>query len=88
MIDVEEFLGEVIRVARGEVLSGLNDTSRISIQVFYPEGFVKYCIRMIGRREALRLLKYEGSPPSYVRINTLKGSEEEILKKSRVLVLV
>ena len=74
---VEEVFGKVLRIDAGEVLSGLDDCTGISLRTFYPEWFVSYCVRLMGRREALRLLGYSASPPTYVRINTLKGKEEE-----------
>jgi len=43
---------------------------------------VKYCFRLFGRSEAIAFL--EGSiypPPAFIRLNTLKASQEEIITK-------
>jgi len=78
---VEEVFGKILRIDTEEVLSGLDDHNRLGIQTFHPEWFVKYCIHLMGRREALRLLSYSAPSPRCMGINTLKGSEEEILRE-------
>jgi 16S rRNA (cytosine967-C5)-methyltransferase len=58
------------------------DEERIALQTFHPTWFVEYCFRLFGRSEAVAFL--EGSiypPPTFIRLNLLKGSQEEILGK-------
>jgi 16S rRNA (cytosine967-C5)-methyltransferase len=43
---------------------------------------VKYCFQLLGRSEAIRFLESATQPsPIYLRINTLKAPEENILRK-------
>ena len=55
---------------------------KVSLQTFHPSWFVRYCFRLFGRNEAIAFL--EGSinpPPTYIRVNTLAATEEEIVQK-------
>jgi len=80
--DVEEALGRILSVQLADVLKGSNDEERVAFQTYNPTWFVKYCFKMLGRSEALNFLKSVSEPtPTYVRLNTLKGSEEYCLKK-------
>lgn len=81
LMPVEYALGRILRIDAKEILSNLSDYDRISLQTFYPRWFVGYCVRLMGRREALRFLSYSEPTPTYIGINTLKGREEEILEE-------
>jgi len=60
----------------------VNDEERIGLLTFHPTWFVKYCFRTFGRQEAITLLEANTrSPPTYIRLNTLKAEEKEILEK-------
>lgn len=46
-----------------------------------PRWFVEYCLRTLGPWNGLRLLEsLLEEPPTYLRINTLKASEDEVLR--------
>jgi 16S rRNA (cytosine967-C5)-methyltransferase len=80
--EVEPFLGSLLTREPASILKGASDEKRISLQTFSPTWFVKYCFKLFGRREAIAFL--EGSvnpPPTYIRLNTLRASQEKILEK-------
>jgi len=80
--EVEPFLGLLLTQNPESILKGASDEKRVALQTFHPTWFVKYCFRLFGRSEAVAFL--EGSvnpPPTYIRLNTLRASQEEILEK-------
>jgi len=80
--EVEPFLGLLLTQEPALVLKGVSDEKRVALQTFHPIWFVKYCFKLLGRNEAIAFL--EGSvnpPPTYIRLNTLRASTEEILEK-------
>lgn len=78
---VEETLGKIIRIDRQAVFAGLEADERLGLQTFYPDWFVRYCIRLFGRKIAVDLLRYSKPQPTFVRINSLKGTEADIVKE-------
>jgi 16S rRNA (cytosine967-C5)-methyltransferase len=79
---VEEALGKILSTEWDKLLENLRDEERTALLTFNPTWFVKYCFRLFGRDEAIRFLENSVQPPSvYLRINTLKASEEDVLKK-------
>ena len=80
--EVEDVLGEIYNVKLNELLENLPDEERVSLTTYNPKWFVKYCFKVFGRNEALKILESgKKNPPFYVRINTLKGLEKELLKR-------
>jgi 16S rRNA (cytosine967-C5)-methyltransferase len=82
LTEVEPFLGLLLTRQLAPLLDGLSDEKRVSLQTFHPIWFVKYCFNLLGQSEATAFL--EGSvnpPPTYIRLNTLSASTEEILAK-------
>lgn len=80
--EVEPFLGLLLTRKLETVFKGASEEKRVALQTFHPTWFVKYCFALLGRDEATAFL--EGSvnpPPTYIRLNTLRASEEEILGK-------
>jgi len=78
----EETLGEILNVQPSQALMRLSDEEKVALSTYNPTWFVKYCFRLFGREEALKLLEntVEASP-TYIRINTLKASEEAALRR-------
>jgi 16S rRNA (cytosine967-C5)-methyltransferase len=75
-------LGKILSVQLADVLKGANDEERVALQSYNPSWFVKYCFKMLGRSEAIRFLESASEPtPIYLRLNTLRASEEECLRK-------
>ncbi|MFQ6053618.1 MAG: RsmB/NOP family class I SAM-dependent RNA methyltransferase, partial [Candidatus Bathyarchaeia archaeon] len=61
-------------------LDGLPDDEATALRTFHPAWYVGYCTELLGRGEALRLMQAP-DPPKYIRINSLKGAEEEIQER-------
>jgi len=79
---VEHVLGELLTQKPKSIFEDVNDEERIGLLTFHPTWFVKYCFRTFGRQEAITLLEANTrSPPTYIRLNTLKAEEKEILEK-------
>ncbi len=80
LLVVEPVLGFLLTQKPAEIFGGVSDEERIGLLTFHPTWFVKYCFRLLGRSEAVTFLEASmHSPPTYIRINTLKASEKEIL---------
>jgi 16S rRNA (cytosine967-C5)-methyltransferase len=79
--EVEPFLGFLLTRPLDPVLKKAGDEEQIGLQTFHPTWFVKYCIKLLGRREAIAFLENDVNPPSTcIRVNTLKASEAVVLE--------
>jgi 16S rRNA (cytosine967-C5)-methyltransferase len=79
---IESYLGFLLTRQIEPIVKMGSDKERVALRTFHPEWFVNYCFRLLGRNEALAFL--EGSiypPPVFVRLNTLKAPQEQILAK-------
>jgi 16S rRNA (cytosine967-C5)-methyltransferase len=82
LADVEEALGKILSTNPDVTLKRLDEVERVGLLTYHPSWFVKYCFRLLGRKEALRFLeKATEIPPTYMRLNVLKAPEETLLKK-------
>jgi len=80
--NVEHVLGFLLTQNPKAVLEGTSDEERIGLETFHPTWFVKYCFSLFGRSEAIKLLEANlQPPPTYIRFNTLKASQNEISEK-------
>ena len=57
LMPVEEALGKILAIDPQSLLEDADEIERISLQTFHPTWFTRYCIRLLGRSEALKLLK-------------------------------
>jgi 16S rRNA (cytosine967-C5)-methyltransferase len=79
--DIEELFGKIF-TAELRLPSHINGEGRIALQTYHPSWFVKYCFKLFGRKNALEYLKNSvKTKPTYVRINTLKASEDDVVKQ-------
>ena len=79
---VEEALGKILSIKPEHVLEGADDEEKVALTTWHPPWFVDYCFQLLGRREALRFLESSmATLPTYIRINTLRGSEETLLRR-------
>jgi len=85
---VEGFLGRLLTLEPTSLYDGLADVEKVALETCQPSWFVRYCYRLLGRREALKLLrKYAEGLPAYISLNTLKGSEATLtaeLKREKI----
>jgi 16S rRNA (cytosine967-C5)-methyltransferase len=80
--EVEPFLGFLLTRQLDPILKAAGDEEKIALQTFHPTWFVKYCINLLGRNEAIAFLEANvNPPPACIRVNTLKASEEVVLEK-------
>lgn len=79
---IEPYLGLLLTRPLQPILEASDDEERLSLETLQPLWFVKYCINLLGSEEAVPFLRASNiPPPAYIRVNTLKGGEEEILQK-------
>ena len=79
---IEPILGSLLTQKPEVVFESASDERRIGLQSFHPTWFVKYCARLFGRREAIRMLEANTEQaPVYARLNPLKAEEGEILER-------
>jgi 16S rRNA (cytosine967-C5)-methyltransferase len=83
MLPIEQYLGFLLTQNLRPILDASDDDEeRLSLETFQQHWFVKYCVNLLGREEAAIFLRASNTPPpTYIRINTLKGKLEEILQK-------
>ena len=84
-VKAAKFVNAILRQAENlplqKIYENLNDTETLSIRYFYPTWLIKYLTKLVGRHTAIKIMKKTNTvPPIYLRINTLKGEKEEILK--------
>jgi 16S rRNA (cytosine967-C5)-methyltransferase len=78
----EEALGTLLGMKSAETLSGLSDDEKVSLQMFQPLWFVKYCFKLLGRHDALRYFESTlANTPTYIRLNTLRTTKEKALER-------
>jgi 16S rRNA (cytosine967-C5)-methyltransferase len=79
LMEVEPILGFLLTRKLEPILKAAGDEEKVGLQTFHPTWFVKYCFNLLGRREAIAFLEGDvNPPPTCIRVNTLKASEEAI----------
>jgi len=79
---VEHVLGLLLTQKPTSILKGIGDEERMGLLTFHPTWFVRYCFKLLGRKEAMAMLEANMQPsPTYIRLNTLKADEKQILEK-------
>lgn len=79
---IELLLGRVLSVNLTEFLRNKLEEEKIALKFFHPKWFVNYCIKLLGKPQTLKLLKANLEfKKVYLRLNTLKGDEEELKKQ-------
>jgi len=80
--EIEELLGQILTADPAALLHKLADEEKTALQTYHPSWFVKYCFKLFGRKEALAFLENSTKvKPTYIRINTLKTTEEVATEK-------
>lgn len=79
---IEHMLGFLLTQNQASAFQGAEDAERTGLLTFHPTWFVKYCFRLFGRSESITMLEANNQlPPTYVRLNTLKTDEKQILER-------
>jgi len=79
---VERVLGVLLTQKPTLILRDISDEERIGLLTFHPTWFVRYNFKLLGRKEAIAVLEADMQPsPTYIRLNTLKTAENEVLGK-------
>ena len=79
--EAEEVLGPLLSLELKKVLKDLSDTEKISLQMFQPFWFARYCFKLLGRHEALQFFESTlTNTPTYIRVNTQKMLENELVE--------
>jgi 16S rRNA (cytosine967-C5)-methyltransferase len=78
----EEALGVILGLNPDDAMEDLDDEGKTALRMFQPVWFLRYCIKLLGRRETLLLFESMlASTPTYIRLNTLKTTEETALNR-------
>ena len=79
--DIEPILGKLLSINIENALNDLEETDKVALKTYHPHWFVKYCYRLLGRAEALKFLEKSANiTPVYIRLNTLKATNEVLIK--------
>jgi len=82
LIEVEYILGFLLTRRLDSVMKVAGAEEKLGLQTFHPTWFVKYCINLLGRSEAISFLEGDVNPPPIcIRVNTLKEPEGAVLEK-------
>jgi 16S rRNA (cytosine967-C5)-methyltransferase len=80
--EVEPILGFLLTQRIEPILESAKDEEKVALQTFHPTWFVKYCFDLLGKTEAIAFLDGNIQPPeTCIRLNTLRGSQEDLLEK-------
>lgn len=78
---IEKALGTLLSLEAKNVYEHVSDEEKVALQTCHPAWFVKYCFKLFGRDEAIKLLESSQNPlPTYISVNTLKAQEEKIIE--------
>ncbi|MCW3998063.1 MAG: NOL1/NOP2/sun family putative RNA methylase [Candidatus Bathyarchaeota archaeon] len=79
---IEHILGFLLTQEVQIIFDEADELERVAFQTFHPKWFVKYCLDLLGKKQGISFLESNiVSPPDYIRLNTLKNTESEILNK-------
>jgi len=79
---VERVLGLLLTQKPASILKDVSDEERIGLRTFHSTWFVRYCLKIFGRKETLAMLEANmQTQPTYIRLNTLKTEENEIVER-------
>ncbi|MCW4000014.1 MAG: RsmB/NOP family class I SAM-dependent RNA methyltransferase [Candidatus Bathyarchaeota archaeon] len=82
MREVEPYLGFLLTRQVAPLIAEAPVAEKIALQTYNPVWFVEYCFKLFGKEQAAAFLQGNlNPPPTYIRLNTLAASEEEIQTK-------
>jgi 16S rRNA (cytosine967-C5)-methyltransferase len=82
MREIEPYLGFLLTKQLTQIFELASENERLSLQTYHPIWFIEYCSKLFGKDETIAFLQVsQNPPPTYIRINTLFASEQEIVEK-------
>lgn len=79
---IEPLFGGILALDLTEATNKLTSDEILALKLFHPTWFVSACRLLLGRSTALKLMRRNlDRAPSYIRVNTLRGSEEACLRE-------
>lgn len=79
---IEHLFGRILALDLPEATAKLPGDENLALNLFHPVWFVRSCAALLGRSGALKLMRRNlDRPTSYIRLNTLRGSEEACLRE-------
>ena len=82
MREIEPYIGFLLTRQLSTIMETTSEEEKVGLETYHPTWFVEYCFKLFGKEEAIAFLKGSlNPPPTYIRLNTLAASEEEILSK-------
>ncbi|MCW4006938.1 MAG: hypothetical protein NWF04_10175 [Candidatus Bathyarchaeota archaeon] len=82
MRQVEYALGFLLTQPVQPLIDAAKDHEKVALQTYHPAWFVKYCFDLLGKEEATAFLQANlQALPVYLRLNTLRGTSDELLQK-------
>ena len=81
MREIEPYLGFLLTRPLAPIMEAASEIERVALETFHPTWFVEYLTKLFGKEEAAAFLKGSlNPPPTYIRVNNLALSEEEIVQ--------
>lgn len=78
---VENVFGLLLTQEKSALID-VQDEAKVALSTFHPLWFVKYSFKIFGRPVSLRILESNNrSPSTYIRLNTIKEQEDQILSE-------
>ncbi len=82
MMPLEPLLGRIYALKlKNKIIESKDELEYLSLLYGHPKWFVEYLFNILGKAEAIELMHASNeNPPTYFVLNTLKATEDEILK--------
>lgn len=81
---LELTFGKLLGFRPESALTNVSDCEAIALKTFHPKWYVRYCITLFGRNNAIAILNADKTPPpTYIRVNTLVTDESTIVEKMK-----
>jgi 16S rRNA (cytosine967-C5)-methyltransferase len=82
MYPSEYLFGRILASDLREATAGLSADEALALDLFHPAWFADACTGLLGRSAALKLMRRNlRAASSYIRLSTLRGSEEACLRE-------
>ncbi|MGQ9542618.1 MAG: RsmB/NOP family class I SAM-dependent RNA methyltransferase [Candidatus Bathyarchaeia archaeon] len=84
LLPAEYSLNRILNIQPKMLTTEMPELARVGFETYHDGWFVNYCYRLLGRDEALRMLRRNCKPtPTYIRINSLRKNVDDAIEKVR-----